>query len=151
LQTSADEVFIMDYLGETKSTIRLQSKSLGKNGRLKRFTPSAGQRNGCSRLWTFATSAIHHLSLQVKDDKQSDYFDEIERNFRDGGVFIKNRLFWKIGKAENSKIKNASFWSSSNLTRQAIPKLCVPRLVDQLHSAWDEKAKYFSTRWMSAA
>jgi len=29
LQTSADEVFIMDYLGETKTTIRLQSKSLG--------------------------------------------------------------------------------------------------------------------------
>ena len=29
------------------------------------------------------------------------------------------------------------------MTRQAIPKLCVPRLVDQLHAAWDENGEVF--------
>ena len=42
LQTSADEVFIMDYLGETKSTLRLQSKSLGME-------------------WTFEKDLLHPL------------------------------------------------------------------------------------------
>jgi len=42
LQTSADDVFILNYLGETKSTIRLQSQSLATE-------------------WTFEKDLLHPL------------------------------------------------------------------------------------------
>ncbi|MEO6036151.1 MAG: N-6 DNA methylase, partial [Verrucomicrobiota bacterium] len=42
LQTSADDIFILNYLGETKNTIRLQSKSLGTE-------------------WTFEKDLLHPL------------------------------------------------------------------------------------------
>lgn len=147
LQTSADEVFIMDYLGETKSTIRLQSKSLGTE-------------------WTFEKELLHPLMsgtdvpahgplphrqfiifpYKVKGDKaELIEFSEIQKKFPKTAEYLsKNRI--TLEEREGGKFKDETwhrFGRLQNLTRQAIPKLCVPRLVDQLHAAWDENGEVF--------
>jgi type I restriction-modification system DNA methylase subunit len=147
LQTSADEVFIMDYLGETKSTLRLQSKSLGME-------------------WTFEKDLLHPLvsgtdvpaygplphrqfiifPYKVKGDKaELINFSEIQKKFpKTAEYLLKNRI--TLEEREGGKFKDEEwhrFGRLQNLTRQAIPKLCVPRLVDQLHAAWDENGEVF--------
>lgn len=147
LQTSADEVFILDYLGETKSTIRLQSKSLGME-------------------WTFERDLLHPLvsgtdvpahgplpsrqfiifPYKVKDDKaELIEFTEIQKKFPKTADYLsKNKT--TLENREGGKFKDEEwhrFGRLQNLTRQAIPKLCVPRLVDQLHAAWDENGEVF--------
>ncbi len=147
LQTSADEVFILDYLGETKSTLRLQSKSLGME-------------------WTFEKDLLHPLvsgtdvpaygplphrqfiifPYKVKGDKAELIgFDEIQKRFpKTAGYLEKNRE--RLEGRESGKAKGESWYGYiylKNMTRQAKPKLCVPRLVDQLHAAWDEIGEVF--------
>jgi len=147
LQTSADEVFILDYLGETKSTIRLQSKSLGTE-------------------WTFEKELLHPLvsgtdvpahgplphrqfiifPYKVKGDKaELIEFSEIQKKFPKTAEYLsKNQT--TLENREGGKFKDEQwhrFGRLQNLTRQALPKLCVPRLVDQLHAAWDENGEVF--------
>lgn len=147
LQTSADEVFIMDYLGETKSTIRLQSKSLGLE-------------------WTFEKDLLHPLvsgtdvpahgplphrqfiifPYKVKGDKaELIEFGEIQKKFPKTAEYLsKNRI--TLEEREGGKAKGEKWHGYiylKNMTRQALPKLCVPRLVDQLHAAWDENGEVF--------
>jgi type I restriction-modification system DNA methylase subunit len=147
LQTSADDVFILNYLGETKSTICLQSQSLGME-------------------WTFEKNLLHPLvsgtdvpaygplphrqfiifPYKVKGDKADLIdFDEIQKQFPKTAEYLsKNRT--ALENREGAKFKDEQwhrFGRLQNLTRQAIPKLCVPRLVDQLHAAWDENGEVF--------
>jgi type I restriction-modification system DNA methylase subunit len=147
LQTSADDVFILDYLCETKTSIRLQSKSLGME-------------------WTFEKELLNPLvsgtdvpaygplphrqfivfPYKVKGDKAELIdFDEIQKKFPKTAEYLsKNRI--TLEEREGGKFKDGEwhrFGRLQNLTRQAIPKLCVPRLVDQLHAAWDENGEVF--------
>jgi type I restriction-modification system DNA methylase subunit len=147
LQTSADDVFILNYLGEAKSTIRLQSQSLGME-------------------WTFEKDLLHPLvsgtdvpaygplphrqfiifPYKVKGDKaELIEFGEIQKKFPKTAEYLsKNRA--ALENREGAKFKDEQwhrFGRLQNLTRQAIPKLCVPRLVDQLHAAWDENGEVF--------
>jgi type I restriction-modification system DNA methylase subunit len=147
LQTSADEVLILNYLGETKNTIRLQSKSLAIE-------------------WTFEKDLLHPLvsgtdvpaygplphrqfiifPYKVKGDKaELIAFSEIRKKFPQTAEYLsKNRIV--LEEREGGKFKDEQwhrFGRLQNLTRQAIPKLCVPRLVDQLHAAWDENGEVF--------
>jgi type I restriction-modification system DNA methylase subunit len=147
LQTSADDVFILNYLGETKSTIRLQSQSLATE-------------------WTFEKDLLHPLvsgtdvpaygplphrqfiifPYKVKGDKAELIdFSEIQKKFPKTAEYLsKNQT--TLENREGGKFKDGQwhrFGRLQNLTRQAIPKLCVPRLVDQLHAAWDENGEVF--------
>jgi type I restriction-modification system DNA methylase subunit len=147
LQTSADDVFILNYLGETKGTIRLQSQSLGTE-------------------WTFEKELLHPLvsgtdvpaygplphrqfiifPYKVKGDKAELIdFTEIQKKFpKTAEYLLKNRII--LEEREGAKFKDEEwhrFGRLQNLTRQAIPKLCVPRLIDQLHAAWDEHGEVF--------
>lgn len=147
LQTSADDVFILNYLGESKSTIRLQSQSLNIE-------------------WTFEKELLHPLvsgtdvpaygslphrqfiifPYRVKGDKaELIEFNEIQKRFPKTAEYLtKNRI--ALEDREGQKFKDDEwhrFGRLQNLTRQGLPKLCVPRLVDQLHAAWDEKGEVF--------
>lgn len=147
LQTSADDVFILDYLGETQSTIRLQSKSLGTE-------------------WTFEKELLHPLvsgtdveaygtlphrqfiifPYKVKDDEATlTEFDQIQKKFPKTAEYLsKNRI--TLEEREGGKLKNEKWHGYiylKNMTRQELPKLCVPRLVDELHAAWDENGEVF--------
>lgn len=147
LQTSADDVFILDYLSETKSTLRLRSKALGSE-------------------WTFEKGLLHPLAsgtdvsayaplphrqfiifpYQVKGaTAELIDFSEIQKRFpRTTEYLEKNRT--QLEGRENGKAKGESWYGYiylKNLTRQAKAKLCVPRLVDQLHAAWDVDGSVF--------
>ena len=114
LQTSADEVFIMDYLGETKGTLRLQSKSLGME-------------------WTFEKELLHPLvsgtdvpaygplphrqfiifPYKVKGDKAELIdFGEIRKKFPKTAEYLsKNRTdFGRTGRRKNQRRKMAWVW-----------------------------------------
>jgi hypothetical protein len=147
LQTSADEVFILDYVGETKNELRLQSKSLEME-------------------WTFEKELMHPLvsgtdvpaygplphrqfiifPYKIKGDKAEVIdFDEIQKQFPKTAEYLsKNRTV--LENREGGKVKKEKWHGYiylKNMTRQELPKLCVPRLVDQLHAAWDENGKVF--------
>ena len=111
LQTSADDVFILNYLDETKGTIRLQSQSL-------------------SMEWTFEKDLLHPLvsgtdvpaygplphrqfiifPYKVKGSDKAELIDfgEIQKKFPKTVEYVVRRimLFWKIGKEENSKMNS---------------------------------------------
>ena len=147
LQTSADEVFILNYLGETKSTICLQSQSLDME-------------------WTFEKGLLHplvsgtdvpaygplpHRQFIIFPYQVNGYkaelidFDEIQKKFPKTAEYLsKNRT--ALENREGGKIKGGKWYGYiylKNMTRQELPKLCVPRLVDQLHAAWDENGEVF--------
>ena len=131
LQTSADDVFILNYLGETKGSIRLQSQSLGLE-------------------WTFEKELLHPLvsgtdvpaygplphrqyiifPYKVKGDKAELIdFGEIQKKFPKTAEYLsKNRI--TLEEREGRKFKDEEwhrFGRLQNLTRQALPKLCDPR------------------------
>jgi type I restriction-modification system DNA methylase subunit len=147
LQTSADDVFILNYLGESKGAIRLQSKSLGTE-------------------WTFEKDLLHPLvsgtdvpaygslphrqfiifPYKIKGDTAKLIeFKEIQKRFpKTAEYLLKNQI--TLEEREGGKFKDEEwhrFGRLQNLTRQPLPKLCVPRLVDQLHAAWDENGEVF--------
>ena len=147
LQTSADDVFILNYLGESKGAIRLQSKSLGTE-------------------WTFEKDLLHPLvsgtdvpaygslphrqfiifPYKIKGDiAKLIEFKEIQKRFpKTAEYLLKNQI--TLEEREGGKFKDEEwhrFGRLQNLTRQPLPKLCVPRLVDQLHAAWDENGEVF--------
>ncbi len=147
LQTSADDVFILEYLGESKSTVRLQSKSLGVE-------------------WTFEKDLLHPLvsgtdveaygalphrqfiifPYKVKDDEAALIeFDQIQKKFpKTAEYLLKNRI--TLEEREGGKFKNEKWHGYiylKNMTRQELPKLCVPRLVNELHAAWDADGEVF--------
>jgi len=147
LQTSADDVFILNYLGESKGTIRLQSKSLGTE-------------------WTFEKDLLHPLvsgtdvpaygslphrqfiifPYKIKGDTAKLIeFKEIQKRFpKTAEYLLKNQI--TLEEREGGKFKNEKWYGYiylKNMTRQPLPKLCVPRLVDQLHAAWDENGEVF--------
>jgi type I restriction-modification system DNA methylase subunit len=147
LQTSADDVFILNYLGESKGTIRLQSKSLGTE-------------------WTFEKDLLHPLvsgtdvpaygslphrqfiifPYKIKGDTAKLIeFKEIQKRFPKTAEYLsKNQTI--LENRESGKARNEKWYGYlylKNMTRQPLPKLCVPRLVDQLHAAWDENGEVF--------
>lgn len=147
LQTSADDVFILDYLDETAHSIRLQSLSLGTE-------------------WTFEKDLLHPLvsgtdvtpygplphrqfiifPYTVKGDKAELIdFEEIQKQFpKTADYLLKNRA--TLEARESGKTKNKKWHGYiylKNMTRQELPKLCVPRLVNQLHAAWDKNGEVF--------
>jgi type I restriction-modification system DNA methylase subunit len=147
LQTSADDVFILNYLGESKGMIHLQSKSLGVE-------------------WTFEKDLLHPLvsgtdvpaygslphrqfiifPYKIKGDTAKLIeLKEIQKRFpKTAEYLLKNQI--TLEEREGGKFKDEEwhrFGRLQNLTRQPLPKLCVPRLVDQLHAAWDENGEVF--------
>jgi len=141
LQTSADDVFIMNYVSDTAKTITLQSKSLEQN-------------------WVFEKELLHPI---VSGTDVSPYEPLPSRQFilfpyrveneqaeliplktilgsseRTGEYLKENKR--RLEEREGGKFKGEGwhrFGRSQNLGIQERAKLCVPRLVEYLHAAPD--------------
>ena len=147
LQTSADDVYIMDFVKERRATITLRSKAL-------------------DREWDFETAMVYPIASGTD---VNGYAALPERQFilfpydvtneqarllamkdinaacpRTAKYLMQNRS--RIESRERGKFKGENwhrFGRSQNLGIQGRVKLCVPRLVESLHVGLDVDGSHF--------
>jgi type I restriction-modification system DNA methylase subunit len=147
LQTSADDVFIMDLVEEKSHSIRLNSKALNTEWEFEK---------GLLFPMVSGTDVIRYHDLPERQYVLFPYkiengkatlldFHEIQKSFPNTASYLlenKKRLEGR----EKGKMKGARWHGYiylKNMTRQTTKKLCVPRLVDRLYAAYDVQAIHF--------
>lgn len=148
LQTSADDVFIMNFVSETARTITLASNSLE-----------------CD--WTFEKELVHPVvsgtdvsAYGVLRNRQFILFPyELTGERADLIALAKLSDAWpraaeylkrnrrRLEEREHNRLKGTGSWHGyiylKNMARQGQPKVCVPRLVEELHAAPDFGGTHF--------
>jgi len=147
LQTSADDVFIMDLIEETSRTFLLKSKALGSE-------------------WTFEKGLLYPLVSGTDVNRYSDLperqyilfpykvdgksvelidFDVISKTYpKTAAYLLKNKE--RLEGREQGKFKGHDWYQfgrSQNIGIQEQIKLCVPRLVTNLYAAYDVEGNHF--------
>jgi type I restriction-modification system DNA methylase subunit len=147
LQTSADDVFIMELLEEKPKTLRLKSKLLGAERIVERdlFFPLVSGTDVSP--YSPLPNRQYILFPYVVRDERAELipFAEIAKRFpKTAAYLLENRK--RLEERERSKFKDMNwhrFGRSQNLGVQQRTKLCVPRLVDQLCAAYDHSGIHF--------
>ncbi|HEV7224130.1 MAG TPA: Eco57I restriction-modification methylase domain-containing protein [Pirellulales bacterium] len=141
LQTSADDVYMMDLVGETDRTYRLWSKSLAKEWTFEKeilFPVVSGTdvgRYGClpKRQYMLFPYAVQNEQAALID------FKSLQRDLpKTAAYLLENRK--RLEDREKGAFRDSRwhrFGRSQNLGIQRRVKLCVPRLVEELHAAYD--------------
>jgi type I restriction-modification system DNA methylase subunit len=147
LQTSADDVFILDLVKETPRTLRLNSKAINAE-------------------WTFEKGLLFPLvsgtdvnRYQALPERQYILFPyvvksgsaelinwgEISQRYpKTAAYLLENKK--RLEKREKGRFKGREwyrFGRSQNIGIQGQIKLCVPRLVDKLYAAYDIEGNHF--------
>jgi len=147
LQTSADDVFIMDFIGRDKRTLRLKSKALGTIVTLESdllFPLVSGTdvkryRTLPERQYILFPYKVDESSVELID------FKLITRKYPKIAEYLsanKDRLEGREkGKAKGPRWHGYIYLK--NMARQSTEKLCVPRLVDRLGAAYDVEGNHF--------
>ena len=147
LQTSADDVFVMDFVAETDRTIRLMSKSLAREWifEKKLFYPLFSGTD-VSRYGRLQNRQYILFPYTVKDERATLIdFKTIQRDWPKTAAYLvenKKRLEARE-KGSISGFGMAPIRAKPNLGIQRRVKLCVPRLVEQLHAAFDRDGSHF--------
>ena len=147
LQTSADDVFIMDLVEAKPKTLRLKSKILEREFVFERdllFPLVSG--TDVSDYCALPERQYILFPYAVKDERAKLIsFSEISKRFpKTAEYLLENRK--RLEGRERNKFKGAEwhrFGRSQNLGIQQRLKICVPRLVDQLCAAIDEAGTHF--------
>jgi hypothetical protein len=147
LQTSADDVLIMNLVSEGARTLRLHSKALGVDCTLEKglFHPLVSGTD--VRSYAALPSRQYILfPYEVADEEvRLIPFDEIEKRFpKTADYLLQNKK--TLEAREKGKFKGAEwhrFGRSQNLGIQNRIKLCVPRLVDRLCAGFDADGSHF--------
>jgi type I restriction-modification system DNA methylase subunit len=147
LQTSADDVFIMELIEETPRTFRLKSKVLDSDWifekgllfplvsgtDIKRYSPLP------SRQYILFPYKVSNKSVELLD------FKLISSLYpKTADYLLKNKK--RLEEREKGKAKGSHWFGYiylKNMSRQSIKKLCVPRLVDKLYAAYDVEGNHF--------
>jgi hypothetical protein len=147
LQTSADDVFILDCVAEGTRTIRLDSKILQKEVTLEKTLlyplVSGTDVQGYSPLpqrqyILFPYEVTDEVACLIP-------FDELARKFPKTAAYL-NENKKRLQERERGKFKDAGwhrFGRSQNLGIQNRIKICVPRLVDRLCADFDADGSHF--------
>ena len=147
LQTSADDVFIMDLVEEKGQMLRLKSQALEKDFILERDlffplvsgTDVSGYRELPERQYIL-------FPYTIEDEKAALIsFAQISKRYpKTAAYLLENRK--RLEGRENGKFKDNEwhrFGRSQNLGIQQRQKICVPRLVDRLCAAYDPSGTHF--------
>jgi hypothetical protein len=147
LQTSADDVYIMDFVAETARTIRLRSKALVCECTLEKalFYPLVSGTD-VRRYGPLPSRQYILFPYTVQDERPCLIdFKNIQRNHpKTAAYLLENKD--RLEDRENGDFRDANwhrFGRSQNLGIQNRVKLCVPRLVEQLHAAYDHDGNHF--------
>lgn len=147
LQTSADDVFIMDFIEELPEALRLKSRSLDSEWILekgllfplvsgtdvKRYDPLP------ARQYILFPYKVSDTAIELIP------FKSISENYPNTASYLQANKK-RLEEREKGKSKGASWYGYiylKNLRRQSLSKICVPRLVDLLHATYDAKGNYF--------
>ncbi len=147
LQTSADDVFIMDFISETARTLTLRSEVLQQDCVFeKSLLHPVVSGQDVSAFATLPKRQYILFPYSVANEKAALIpLPEIERLFPKTAAYLmanKERL----SERERGKFKGSAwyrFGRSQNLGIQSRGKICVPRLVDELCAAYDGDGSHF--------
>lgn len=148
LQTSADDVFIMNFVSETAKTITLESKSLGCHWTFEKellhplvsgtdVSPyaSLGRRQFILFPYSLENGMVELLPLKTICDSWPHTAEYLKKS--------RQRLEGR----ESRRLAGTSKWHGyiylKNMHRQERAKLCVPRLVEYLHATADFNGTHF--------
>jgi hypothetical protein len=147
LQTSADDVFILDLVEEKRQMLRLRSKILGGERTLEKGllfplvsgTDVRGYGELPRRQYIIFPYEVTDEHAALLD------FAAIEKRYpKTAAYLLENKK--RLAQRERGRFNDREwyrFGRSQNLGIQSRVKLCVPRLVDRLHAAWDAKGDHF--------
>ncbi|HKP85303.1 MAG TPA: N-6 DNA methylase [Blastocatellia bacterium] len=147
LQTSADDVFIMDYVSESARTLRLRSRILNsecvfeKNFLFPLISGTDAQRYGIlpERQYILFPYEIKNGIVELID------FDTLSNEFPSTASYLReNRK--RLEAREGGRMNGPQWYGYiylKNMKKQAIEKICVPRLVEQLCAAYDAQGDHF--------
>jgi adenine-specific DNA-methyltransferase len=147
LQTSADDVFIMDLLEEKRGDFKLASKSLNKIVTLEKdllFPLVSGTDVGSYQSLPKRQYIL--FPYTIKDEVASLIsINEIKRRWPQIGEYLRlNKK--RLEEREEGRFKGDDwhrFGRSQNLGIQGRKKICVPRLAESLHAAYDREGTHF--------
>lgn len=147
LQTSADDVFIMDLVKDRGSTLRLRSKSLDSEWDfekgivfplvsgtdVKRYSvlPERQYVLFPYRLDSGSATLIEYKTLSKTYPNAASYLSQNKR---------------RLEEREKGRMKGPRWYGYiylKNMNRQAIQKICVPRLVNRFLSSYDVTGTHF--------
>lgn len=147
LQTSADDVFILNYAGQSSGTMRLQSDLLAREVELEPalLHPLVSGQD-VSGYPALPSRQFIIFPYEIKAEKASLIpFERIEKEWpKTAAYLIENKK--RLEDREKGKFKDAQwyrFGRSQNLGIQQRVKLCVPRLVDELCAGYDYDGSHF--------
>ncbi len=147
LQTSADDVFIMDLIEETPRILRLKSKALDiewtfEKGLLFPLVSGTDVNRYCDlpeRQYILFPYKVDGTSVELID------FEIISQNYpKTAAYLLKNK--GRLEERERGKFKGHDwyrFGRNQNVGIQEQIKLCIPRLVTNLYAAYDFEGNHF--------
>ena len=147
LQTSADAVFIMDFMGETPRGIKLKSKALNREWTFENglLFPLISGTDVCrynplpERQYILFPYNVDNETAVLLD------FDYIVKSYpKTADYLVKNKVI--LEERERGKFKGPEwyrFGRNQNIGIQRRIKLCVPRLVDELCASYDKEGSHF--------
>jgi hypothetical protein len=147
LQTSADDVYILDFVGQSERTYRLRSKSLGQEWTLEKdLVHPLVSGTDVSRYGPLGNRQYIVFPYAVEEGRASLLdFEILKRDWPQTAAYLlenKKRLEGR----EKGRMQGP-LWHGyvyrKNMARQSLVKLCVPRLVGQLHAAYDRDGSHF--------
>ena len=147
LQTSADDVFIMDLVRETAKTFRLKSKSLDAEWTFEKdlFFPLVSGTDVNSYAPLPNRQYILFPYRVLSEQASLIAMTEIQERFpKTAAYLLENRD--RLEDREKGSFRGPGwhrFGRSQNLGIQERRKICVPRLVEGLHAGYDRKGAHF--------
>lgn len=147
LQTSADDVYIMDFVEHERETLRLRSRALNdyvnlEKGLLFPLISGTDVKRYCPLPKRQHIIFPYHLENEKAKLMTLDEIAEKCPNIVD--YLIKNRN--RLEDREKGKFKTDTWYRygrSQNIGIQHRVKICVPRLVASLHAGIDQNGDYF--------
>ncbi len=146
LQTSADKVFILNLIKEEQGLLRLYSDALKEEIVLeKEYAYPIVSGTDVVRYRSLPKRQYIIFPYSVDDEVKIIEFAEIEAKAPlTAQYLLQNRAL--LENREKGKMKHAGWYGYiylKNMKRQKMSKLCIPRLVDSLYAAYDEKGERF--------
>jgi len=147
LQTSADDVFILDFISEKPDELRLMSKALGKEVILEKdlLHPLVSGVD-VERYKALPNRQYILFPYQVQDKKASLItFAKISNEYPKMAEYLLTNKE-RLENREKGKMKGVNWYGYiylKNMYRQPVLKVCVPRLVKRLHASLDATRSHY--------
>lgn len=147
VQTSADDVFILDYLSENREKITLYSKSRAKAYSLEKslFHPLVSGVDVSRYAHLYPRQYILFPYDIIGNQAHILSMKQIEKEYPNISKYLvenKNRLESR----ENGRLAGGNWHGYiylKNMTRQEKTKLCIPRLVNRLTCTYDPDGSFY--------